>query len=217
MLSIFDQNRTTILIPMRALNEGKSRLSSFLSPDSRARLVELLFSQLLKKLNTLKIEDTFIFSKVVVITPCEKVKKISEKFGAFVLKETEPNGLNSALKLGMSWSLENRYDSSLIIPGDLIDPNADDIKKILKMGKKSKESMIICPSTDFGTNALFLPMLTKFNLKFGHNSFFEHQKEADRVSMGSVIAPLESLKDDLDTGKDLEKLKVKKPKFFKTL
>ena len=61
---------------MRALNEGKSRLSSFLSPNSRARLVELLFSQLLKKLNTLKIEDTFIFSKVVVITPCEKVKKI---------------------------------------------------------------------------------------------------------------------------------------------
>ena len=68
MLSIFDQNRTTILIPMRALNEGKSRLSSFLSPNSRARLVELLFSQLLKKLNTLKIEDTFIFSKVVTIS-----------------------------------------------------------------------------------------------------------------------------------------------------
>ena len=56
MLSIFDQNRTTILIPMRALNEGKSRLSNFLSPNSRARLVELLFSQLLKKLNTLKLK-----------------------------------------------------------------------------------------------------------------------------------------------------------------
>ena len=217
MLSKCNDNRTTILIPMRALNEGKSRLSNFLSPNSRARLVELLFTQLLKKLNKLKFEYPFIFSKVIVITPCEKVKKISEKFGAFVFMETEPNDLNSALKLGMSWSLENRYESILIIPGDLIDPNADDIKKILNMGKNSKESMIICPSSDFGTNALFLPIPTKFNLKFGQNSFFEHQKEADRISMGSVIAPLESLKDDLDTGKDIEKLKVKKPKFFKIL
>ncbi|GIR95433.1 MAG: hypothetical protein CM15mP98_04030 [Paracoccaceae bacterium] len=176
MLSIFDQNRTTILIPMRALNEGKSRLSSFLSPNSRARLVELLFSQLLKKLNTLKIEDTFIFSKVVVITPCEKVKKYLRNLVLLYSRRLSSNGLNSALKLRMSWSLENRYDSSLIIPGDLIDPNADDIKNF-KDGKKIKESMIICPSTDFGTNALFLPIPTKFNLKFGHNSFLNIRRK----------------------------------------
>ena len=87
MLSIFDQNRTTILIPMRALDEGKSRLSNVLSPSSRARLVELLFSQLLKKLNTLRCQSPRIFSDVVVITPCKKVKDLSEEFNAIVLEE----------------------------------------------------------------------------------------------------------------------------------
>ena len=54
MLSIFDQNRTTILIPMRALNEGKSRLSNFLSPNSRARLVELFILSTSQKTKYIK-------------------------------------------------------------------------------------------------------------------------------------------------------------------
>ena len=55
------------------------------------------------------------------------------------------------------------------------------------------------------------------NLKFGPNSFFEHQKEAAKRSIKTIIAPLDSLKDDLDTGKDLKLLKNKKPSLFKKI
>ena len=211
------QNRTTILIPMRALNEGKSRLSNVLSPSSRSRLVQLLFSQLLKKLNILRCQFPPILSDVVVITPCKKVKDLSEEFNAIVLEEPMPNNLNSALTLGLSWSYENDYNSSLIIPGDIIDPLTKDIKKIITLGKKASECMIISPSIDFGTNALFLSLPTRMNLKFGPNSFFEHQKEAAKQSIKTIIAPLDSLKDDLDTGKDLKLLKTKKPSLFKKI
>ena len=77
--------------------------------------------------------------------------------------------------------------------------------------------MIISPSIDFGTNALFLSLPTRMNLKFGPNSFFEHQKEAAKRSIKTIIAPLDSLKDDLDTGKDLKLLKNKKPSLFKKI
>ena len=93
----------------------------------------------------------------------------------------------------------------------------EDIKKILDMGRKARNSMVICPSTDFGTNALYLSLPTRLNFKFGPNSFFEHQKEAKKISMTSIIAPLNSLKDDLDTGKDLEKFKTRQPKFFQSI
>ena len=214
---IYKKNKTSILIPMRSLSDGKTRLSNLLSPNSRAKLIKLLFTQLLEKLKTLKVEYPPIFSDIVVITPCNEVKKICKQFDIIILKEQNLNGLNSALRKGLSWSLENFYDSSLIIPGYIIDPDADDLKKILEMGKRSRDSMIICPSTDFGTNALFLPIPTKIDLQFGPNSFFEHQKEASRKSIETIIAPLESLKDDLDTGKDLKVLKTKKPSLFKTI
>ena len=202
---------------MRSINDGKTRLSNILPPESRVKLIKLLLTQLLEKLETLKVEFPQIFSDILVITPCDEVEKISKVFDIIILKEQNLSGLNSALMKGLSWSLENFYDSSLIIPGDIIDPNSEDIKKILEIGKNSPESMIICPSSDFGTNALFLTLPTKIKLQFGPNSFFEHQKEATKRSIETIIAPLDSLKDDLDTGKDLKMLKTKKPSFFKTI
>ena len=210
-------SKTSILIPMRSLNEGKTRLSNLLSPNKREKLIKLLFTQLLKKLKTLKNQSPLIFSDILVITPCEEVEKISKDFQVLVLKEQSLNGLNSAVKKGIYWSSENLYDSSLILPGDIIDPETEDIKKILDMGRKSRNSMVICPSTDFGTNALYLSLPTRLNFKFGPNSFFEHQKEAKKISIRSIIAPVDSLKDDLDTGKDLEKFKSRQPKFFKSI
>ena len=51
-----------------------------------------------------------------------------------------PNNLNSALTLGLSWSYENDYNSSLIIPGDIIDPLTKDIKKIITLGKNARNA-----------------------------------------------------------------------------
>ncbi len=213
----YQKRKTSILIPMRSLNTGKTRLSYLLSQNKREKLIKLLFTQLLIKLKKLKDQFPLIFSDILVITPCEKVEKISKDYNVLVLKEQNLNGLNSAVNQGVCWSSENRYDSSLILPGDIIDPETEDIKKILEMGKKSRDSIVICPSTDFGTNALFLSLPTRLKFKFGPNSFFEHQKEAKKTSIRSIIAPLDSLKDDLDTGKDLEKFKIRKPKFFQSI
>ena len=211
------KSKTSILIPMRSLNEGKSRLSNLLSPNNREKLIKLLFIQLLKRLKTLKHQAPLIFSDILVVTPCEEVEKISKDFHVHILREQNLDGLNSAVNKGICWSSENLYDSSLILPGDIIDPETEDIKKILDIGKKSRDSMVICPSTDFGTNALFLSLPTNFNVKFGPNSFFKHQKEAENISIRSIIAPVDSLKDDLDTGKDLEKFKIRQPKFFQSI
>ena len=202
---------------MRSLKEGKTRLSNLLSPNKREKLIKLLFTQLLKKLKSLKNQSPLIFSDILVITPCKEVEKISKDFHVRVLKEQNLNGLNSAVNRGICWSSEKRYDSCLILPGDIIDPETEDIKKILNMGRKSRNSMVICPSTDFGTNALYLSLPTRLNFKFGPNSFFEHQKEAKKISIGSIIAPVDSLKDDLDTGKDLEKFKIRQPRFFQKI
>ena len=213
----YQKSKTSILIPMRSLDQGKSRLSNLLSSNKREKLIKLLFTQLLKKLKSLKNQFPLIFSDILVITPCEEVEKISKDFHVHVLKEQNLNGLNSAVNKGVCWSSENLYDSTLILPGDIIDPEIEDIKKILEMGKKSEDSMVICPSTDFGTNALFLSLPTRLNFKFGQNSFYEHQKEAKKISIRSIIAPVHSLKDDLDTGKDLEKFKNIQPKFFQSI
>ena len=125
------KSKTSILIPMRSINEGKTRLSNLLSPDKREKLIKLLFTQLLKKLKTLKDQFPLIYSDILVITPCEEVERISKDFHVCILKEQNLNGLNSAVNKGVCWSSKNHCDSSLILPGDIIDPETEDIKKIL--------------------------------------------------------------------------------------
>ena len=107
----YQKSKTSILIPMRSLNEGKTRLSNLLSPNKREKLIKLLFTQLLKKLKSLKNQFPLIFSDILVITPCEEVEKISKDFHVHVLKEQNLNGLNSAVNKGICWSSENLYDS----------------------------------------------------------------------------------------------------------
>ena len=70
---------------MRSLNEGKTRLSNLLSPNKREKLIKLLFTQLLKKLKTLKDQCPLIYSDILVITPCEEVEKISKDFHVCIL------------------------------------------------------------------------------------------------------------------------------------
>ena len=97
----YQKSKTSILIPMRSLNEGKTRLSNLLSPSKREKLIKLLFTQLLKKLKSLKNQFPLIFSDILVITPCEEVEKISKDFHVHVLKEQILNGLNSAVNLSL--------------------------------------------------------------------------------------------------------------------
>ena len=68
----YQKSKTSILIPMRSLNEGKTRLSNLLSPSKREKLIKLLFTQLLKKLKSLKNQFPLIFSDILVITPCDE-------------------------------------------------------------------------------------------------------------------------------------------------
>ena len=100
----YQKSKTSILIPMRSLKEGKTRLSNLLSPNKREKLIKLLFTQLLKKLKILKAQFPLIFSDIIVVTPCDKVEKISKDFHALVLKEQNLNGLNSAVNKGICWS-----------------------------------------------------------------------------------------------------------------
>ena len=119
----YQKNKTSILIPMRSLNEGKTRLSNLLSPSKREKLIKLLFTQLLKKLKSLKNQFPLIFSDILVITPCEEVEKISKDFHVHVLKEQILNDKNNDIEIiemakKVDYSVEERlralYDLQLI-------------------------------------------------------------------------------------------------------
>ena len=63
--------------------------------------------------------------------------------------------------------------------------------------------MRICPSENFGTNALLISLPNDFEFKFGKNSFHKHIKVGSKLKLEKNIFRLDSLTFDIDEPKDL--------------
>ena len=71
---------------------------------------------------------------------------------------------------------------------------------------KGNRFVTLSPSADLGTNALHISLPTKFNFRYGKNSFLSHIKAAEKLGIRPKILPLPSLKYDIDTSHDLKYL-----------
>ena len=108
----------------------------------------------------------------------------------------------------------NNFARICIIPADLMELNFNDFKKLLNYPIKNK-TLVICPSKDFGTNALMVSPVNGIKFLYGSKSFLKHLNEAKKINMNSIILPLSSFKFDLDTNKDLNQFLNNYPSFLK--
>ena len=147
--------------------------------------------------------------KISVITKNEEISKIAISYGCMVIREIEENNLSFSLQHAAKWSSEKKFSRICIIPADIADPQVNDLKKLLSYPIK-KNGAVICPSIDYGTNALFLSPPDQIKFNYGKNSFFYHFKAAKNAGMNPVVLPLNSLRYDVDTLEDVRKFLKKK-------
>src|ERR1043166_5515379 len=98
-----------ILIPVKALGEGKSRLAPVLDAAGRRRLCERFLRQ------TLELATTA--AATLVVTRDAEAGRIAVAAGATLIDEPEGQDLNAALDLGRRAALD--ADALLVLPIDL--------------------------------------------------------------------------------------------------
>ena len=99
------------IVPVKMLESSKQRLSCILTSGERARLSEAMLIDVLGALRN------SIVSKVIVVTNDIRVMKIADDFGAFIVKEEEELGVNSAIAL--TNNICKGCDACIVIPHDL--------------------------------------------------------------------------------------------------
>ena len=187
-----------VLIPMKKIDFAKSRLKNNLSNKDRKFLVFKLLDTLVKKLIVIK-ENNIEFD-IAIVTHCNEIKKlIRENFYKKILliNDERSKTLSHSMQVASSWALKHSYGWICFLPGDLCSPKTKDIIKLLEF-RSNKEEMTICPSNDYGTNALLLSIPTKFKFSFGKNSFYKHISFSKKIGLKTNILNLESLNSDLD-------------------
>ena len=184
------------IIPVKKLDDAKSRLSSLLSDNERR---EFCLEMLEDVLVTVKATRCIRWTVVVSVDPT--VLQAAKRFGLVPLMESQP-GLNQAVSEAINWCVQNGAKSTLILPADIPSVTPGDLNRIFSLGKEA--AMVISPSrSGDGTNALLLTPANTLPTFYGKHSFPRYVKEASKraISFRTIKLPRVAL--DIDTIEDL--------------
>jgi 2-phospho-L-lactate/phosphoenolpyruvate guanylyltransferase len=200
-----------LIIPVKPLVQGKSRLSSLLSPSERAQLNRVLLEQ------TLKIAISVdMLAGVVVISRDPLVQQFANEQGVMVLAEetvteetvtgdgADPDALlNRALSQARHAATRQGADAILVLPVDLPLLTAAEIRTFYEAGRRLGRGMVITASEDGGTNGLFLCPPHAIEFAYGPQSFHRHIHAAQESALPIEIIHSPALALDLDLPQDL--------------
>ncbi|MEM8741135.1 MAG: 2-phospho-L-lactate guanylyltransferase [Pseudomonadota bacterium] len=196
--------RTLITVPMKAVGGAKTRLSDHLSDVQRDRLVRLLYRRTLDFLQPFGRTGS---TDLAVVTASAEAAALAAAHGFAVIDEPENAGLSGAAERAAAWAVAAGYDRLCILPADLAAPLAGDLEQVLA----SRADMVLCPSTDRGTNALLLSPPDAIRFRYGPLSALRHLDEAAARGLHAMVMPLESLSFDIDTAPCLTRAMAQVP------
>jgi len=192
------------VVPVKGLRESKKRLGSYLSQDSREKLVKALLEDVLTNLGRAD-----IFSSITVISQDERVTdEIRSPKVAF--HKQNGTGLNSAVQQSISSAVKGRADSLTIVLADIPLAQATDFREIMQLGRQSPK-VVLAPSMKGGTNIMTLSPPDSISPSYGRWSYSRHLRQAQKkgLSVYSISNPRVTF--DIDTPKDLSELRARDP------
>jgi 2-phospho-L-lactate guanylyltransferase len=196
-----DKMKINILIPIKKLNETKSRLIKYLDENSRIILTLLMLEDILEScISSQSINKIYLVS-YDDLSEFKKYKEIE-----ILINKEE---LNKALEFALDYLRKEENGATLVIPSDLPLIEPIDISNLRKLIENYE--IILGPSCDGGTNILMLRNYVKINLEFGEGktSFLLHLKNALDNNYNVTIYSNERICIDLDD--------IIRFRYFKTL
>ena len=188
---------TIALIPVKKLEESKSRLLPELADASRQALTLAMLEDLIEAL-----QGAGCIDRIAVTTPDPQVASRARAAGAEVLLRPEP-GLNAALGDAAERICPSKAEALLIVLGDVAGALPADFRRLVALAGDAKTGVWLAPSADGGTSALLLRPARAIPFRFGPASAAGHREAAleARVDYHEVV--LASLAIDLDQPEDL--------------
>ena len=181
-----------VVIPIKAFEQAKDRLSSVLGTDQRA---------LLARTTALGVLESVRGASVFVVCDNLEVSLWATSHGATVVSQSSA-GLNAAIQEGISAAHE--YERVMIVHSDL--PLPSRLRELLGSSVASNTVTIVPDRHQDGTNVLIIPSGVGFTCHYGAKSFAAHMTEATKLGLAIEIIEDNELALDIDTPDDLTAL-----------
>jgi 2-phospho-L-lactate guanylyltransferase len=195
-------DRTWAIVPLRGLEDAKTRLGAELDAEERLDLVVTMASRTLAASR-----DASRLRGTVLVTADPAAARLAETFGALTVVQHLP-GLNAAIREARTVAVAAGASAVLVLPIDLPAIQARAIDEIVEgatTASRPTNRPIVAAVPDHhgsGTNALLVAPPDAIEPAFGERSFEAHRRAAAEVG-ARWIALGGPLGTDLDTGADL--------------
>lgn len=188
---------TTVLVPLRAPGEGKTRLSPALSADERAVLAAAMLEDVAAALRDAPVD------RVVVVAGGPAAAQVARDLDLeVVLDPVGISGLDAALaaaarRIGV-------LDTLLVVTADLPRLRTADVSAVLD----TDAEVVVAPTGDGGTGGLLRRPADAIATAYGPGSAARHLRAGSVGGRRTQRVERLGFRDDIDTARDLAALAV---------
>lgn len=179
------------IVPVRALGEGKTRLSAVLSPQQRTSLVRSMLEHVVGVLHAARGVD-----RIVVVTSDDDLNLPGVEY----IRDTG-KGLNPAVELALA-QVAHRFDAAIVVAGDVPYVTVAEIERLIEVGREY-DVAVVPDRREEGTNALWLRLPSRIQPRFGVSSLEAHLETARACGASVTTVHLPGLSHDVDVPDDL--------------
>jgi 2-phospho-L-lactate/phosphoenolpyruvate guanylyltransferase len=165
-----------VLVPVRSLCEGKTRLAGLLDAQARGALIRRLAARVIGTASAAVGSDA-----VMVLSAEAQVHGLAHSLGVRSLTDEGGADLNRALQAARRDPACANADLLLILFGDLPALHIADVHGLLAAAGRAAHVVIAPDRHHTGTNALVLPRGVAWRFHFGAGSFAQHCRAAEQA------------------------------------
>lgn len=200
------QTAFSVLLPVKSLAFCKQRLATVLSLRERQALVKALLKKTLQTFIT-----DFPQHHLLVVTSDRSIASLADELDVRVLREPCDRGLNAAVRAGTQWSMEQGYDTQVVLAPDIAELQAEELQQLFDpvINDKPQSRLVsIGQAKDGGTNVLITRPPNLIPFQYGPCSANKMLSDSRQRGIDSQAIQLPKLALDIDTPEDLAQWKA---------
>jgi 2-phospho-L-lactate/phosphoenolpyruvate guanylyltransferase len=191
-----------VIVPVKPLRRGKSRLAGVLSEEERTFLNYTMLANTLKTLT-----EVDSIEQILVVSRDTGALAMARDFKARTVQEDGSSDLNTALQRATMVAMLYAAQSIMILPDDLPLLTPEAVKSLISHAVHPPVVVINPDRRMDGTNALLTSPGGLINYSFGPGSFKRHVEQARRYNVRLEICQIDEISLDLDVPEDLQFLR----------
>ena len=193
-----------MVVPIKAFESAKTRLSERLDPNQRACLAQASADRVLRS-----VADCDFVDLRIAVVDTDQAAKMALHYNFEVLKRPDLYGQSAVVGAGFAAAMKRGATNVLTVSADVPLVRPKDIAEMLK--PKGPVLVMVSDREGLGTNALRLDPAIDFRLHFGPDSLASHQREAAILGLPVKVIDNRRVRIDIDTPDDIDALEVSGP------